>query len=848
MTTKEVEVLLKTSVATGLSTAIAEEKLNTNGKNSLAKAKSLTWLTVLARQLINPLVILLLLVSGMSLFIGEQNDAIVIGIAVALNIIFGFMQEWQTERTAQKLLEYQTKYGLVLRNKHPIRINTELIVPGDIVILTEGAQVPADVRIVEATNLQLNEAALTGESIPISKHGEKLPVSTLMADRLNMAYAGTYVSRGSGIGITVSTGNTTELGKIASMVTATEQAQTPLQQQISQFSWILGSILGGLAAILCIIGFLQGFQLHQVLTLAIALSVAALPEELLISITVILVISMRRMLKKHALVRNLLAAETLGGVAVVCADKTGTLSEGKLTLMNCIGDQSQLLTFGILNNNAILATDAAHKQSIVGDPLEAALFRAAVQAGLDPETIRTTYPRQAELPFSSDTKLMATTQLFNGHPLTIVKGAPEAIRLLCTEHQTDLWEQAEKHAQQGHRVIAMATAATAIDFKKPLPSLFKPTGLLIFHDPLRPKAQQIINEMGTAGIKVVMLTGDHQKTATTIASELGIDARAGHVITGNELTSMDDTELDKRIDATNVFARVAPYDKIRIVRAWQRQGRITAMTGDGINDAPALKAANIGVALGSGSDIAHSIAGIVLLDDNLATISAAIREGRIVFDNIRKVLTYLLADCFSQVVLLAGSLMAQLPLPLLPTQILWIHIVTDGLPNMALAAESGEPGIMREKPRQPTEPIVNTEMLTLIFLIGIITDIILFAAYALLLHYNFPIDHVRTIMFHSLAIASLTYVFAARTLRRSCLSVNPLSNPWLLAAVATSLLMQVSCSFITPLAHLMHLTELSATEWSIIFAIAPIKLILIEITKAEFRRHRWKKKAEDLQN
>ncbi|MFC1854675.1 cation-translocating P-type ATPase [Candidatus Dependentiae bacterium] len=849
-TIQELEALLETDSNGGLSVKKVQRLKEKYGENIVAREQASSAARIFFSQFANPLMGILTIAAGASVLIGEAGDALVIGIAITLNVVVGFIQEWRAETTAQKLREFHTKHSTVIRDGKTQVIDSGELVPGDLIVISSGEQVPADARIVECIDLQIEEAVLTGESLPIHKSTETLPEKTPTTGMSNMAFAGTHIVGGKGKAIVVLTGEDTELGKIASLVTTTEREMTPLQNQIKKLSWFLGFLLVSVTLLATSIGLLYGLTLHQFFSLAVALSVAAVPEGLLITMTVILTIGMRRMFKRKALVRNLLAAETLGSVSVVCADKTGTLTQGKLGLTQIVtsdesfafGDDKspsesimKALELGVLNND-VQETESG----LIGDPLEVALINAARSVGAEKEKLGAQNERIAEAPFSAETKFMATVHKGDGGNLLIIKGAVEAVLEHCLddiENGNSLKNQADNLSSQGLRIIAVASKISSGDVDvQNLPKDCRMQALFCFSDPLRSEAAQTVKTMQEAGVNVVMVTGDHPETAKAIAKNVGLKAQDENLIHGDEISQLSDQQLSERIEKTSIFARIPPHEKIRIVRAWQKHGKPTAMTGDGINDAPALKAADIGVAQGSGSDIAQSIAGIVLLDDNLATIGAAIREGRIIFDNIRKVIVYFLADGFTQIILVTGSILMGLPIPLLPTHILWINVISDGLPSMALTAEPGEEGIMREMPRHKNEPILNMEMKTLIFIIGIFTDIGLFAVYFYLLKAKFPIDHIRTIIFNANAVDSLFYVFATRTLRKSIFETNPFSNMWLIGAVAISFVVQLSLPLLPVIPEILKLVHLNAFEWLIITGLAVTKLVAIEITKMFFRR------------
>ena len=849
---EEIESLtkcLETNTKTGLSREQVEKRLKEYGPNKIKEEKATSPLTIFFRQFLSPLMYILFVAAIASIFIGHTNDAIVIGIAVAINVFIGFFQEWKAERAALSLKSYEVPHCQVLRNGEIISIETILLVPGDIVLLVAGSRVPADIRLFHAIDLAIEEAILTGESHAIQKNTRIITKDSVIGDRENMAFSGTYVISGKGEGIVVATGEKTELGKIAKLILKIKEEQTPLQKQIQRFSWFLGWLMLGITAGVLLLGVIKGFDFKEILITSIALAVAAIPEGLLIAVTVVLAIGMQRMLKRKALVRHLIAAETLGSVTVICTDKTGTLTKGHMAVDRIATpnqdtffsaskelqtDALELLKAASLNNDAHIEKETGKR---IGNSTEVALLQAAQLAEIDTNALAKSLPRIDEIPFSSDLKYMATVHNLDGKQRLIVKGAPEKLfPMISFDQETREWFKQKSHelTQSGLRVLALAQKdSESIDVHTEIHGLTI-LGLVGLQDPLRPEAAETIKELSEAGIRTVVVTGDHKDTAKKIAEGAGITIREGGCVTGVQLDVMSDDVLYDRIRSIDLFARVDPKHKIRIVDAWQKQGNCVAMIGDGVNDAPALKVADIGVALGSGSDVAHEISDMVLLDNNLSTISAAVRQGRIIFDNIRKIIVYLMADSFSEIILIAGSMLLGLPLPILATQILWINLVTDGFPDIALTMEPGEPEIMREKPRPKDEPVMNTEMKALIFIIGVVTDLGLFGLYWGLLRSGFDLPHIRTIIFTALAIDSLLYVFSVRSFRTPLFRMNPFKNKWLNLAVVGGLLVQLAAIYLPSMQRLFSTVSLGKTEWMIILALALVKITGIEITKDWF--------------
>ena len=831
---------LKTNPESGLTQKEASVRLQKYGLNKIKDEKKVSPFIIFLRQFLSPLMYILLIAAIASFIIGEVKDSIVISIAVLINVIIGFIQEWRAEKAVISLKAYEVHHCNIIRDGKQETIKAENLVPGDIVLLAAGSRIPADIRLSYAVDFTVEEAILTGESKAIKKNTQAIEKEAPLGDQSNMAFSGTYAISGKAKGIVTATGPKTELGKIALLIIETKEEATPLQLQIKRFGWFLGWLMLAIVSFVFILGLLKHFPIKSLFTTSIALAVAAIPEGLLVAVTVVLAIGMQRMLKRKALVRHLIAAETLGSVSVICTDKTGTLTKGYMAVEKVItkdsdallragskipNDVYELLQAAALNNDANLTQRT-------GNPTEVALLEAANTANIKVEQIQKDLTRIDEIPFSSDLKYMATVHKIDSAQRLIVKGAPEKIFTMCSfDEKTKKYFETKAHemTQAGLRVLALAYKdKDQIDLKTGLNNL-EILGITGLQDPLRIHAAQTVSELTNAGIRTVVVTGDHKDTATNIARGAGI--KISDVMTGVELDKISDEELYEKIDRIDLFARVDPKHKIRIVDAWQKRGESVAMIGDGVNDAPALKSADIGVALGSGSDVTHEISDMVLLNNNLSTISAAVKQGRIIFDNIRKIIVYLMADSFSEIILILGSLLMGLPLPILATQIFWINLVTDGFPDLALTMEPGEPEVMTEPPRAKDEPIMNKQMKILIFIIGIVTDLGLFGLYLGLLKTGFDIIHIRTIMFTALAIDSLLYVFSVRTMRSSIFRVNPFKNKWLNIAVIAGALVQLAAVYLPPLQKLFSTIPLGATEWGIILVLSLVKIVGIEVTK-----------------
>jgi len=844
----------KTNIRSGLTSKASHSYLKEYGPNQLPNKSRTTAFRVLINQFLSPLMLILLVAVVASIIIKELGDAIVIGIAVLINVVLGFIQEWKAEKAAEKLRTFEVDRCQVRRDGQTISIETKNLVPGDIVFLSAGNKVPADVRLVRVVDFQVQEALLTGESATSSKHTEQLEGKVPVGDRENMAFMGTFVLHGRAEGIVVKTGMSTQLGEIARLVLVSKDKPTPIQIQLKRFSWLLGLMMLFVTTAIFVVGFLRNFNFKEIISISIALAVAAVPEGLLVGVTIVLAIGMQRMLKRKALVKKLIAAETLGSVSVICTDKTGTLTKGQLSVVKIITPNSDfnigdrigdevydLLVMAVLNNNASVYMKSGSR---VGQPTEVALMESALNANIDVSQKKSIFKRIREIPFSSDLKYMATVHHGEKNERLIVKGAPEVVFDMCSVNAEDkkkFEHFANEMSEEGLRILSFAFLdKDKINIENDIKHLTF-AGLVGMQDALRETAFDTVKSLESAGIKTVVVTGDHTKTAVNIAKSAGVDVREDGVMTGMQLDETSDAQLAEKIENIDVFARVEPKDKVRIIKAWQSHDKCVAMTGDGVNDAPALKAADIGIALGSGSDLTHEIADMVLLDDNLSVVAAAVREGRIIFDNIRKVVVYLLVDSFSEVVLIGAAVLIGLPSPLSAIQILWINLVSDGFPDMALTMEPAEPGIMKQKPRHKNEPIVNKEMKVMIFLIGIITDIGLFAIYLIFRKMQFDLLHLRTIIFTALAVDSLLYVFSVRSMKSSIFRVNPFRNKWLNFAVILGFLVQLAAIYVPSLQCLFSTVSLSFLEWGIILALSLIKITCIELTKDWFLRRKSKK-------
>ncbi len=833
--------------AQGLSESEVRDRIEEHGLNELPKKVPRSGLAIFFTQFANPLMIILVLAAVISALLQEWLDTSVILFAVLLNAILGFVEEYKADKSMEKLKSFLPQRARVRRGGVERIIDSKQIVPGDVVILGTGDKIMADGRIILTQSLEVSEAALTGESAPIVKQKERINVNIGVTDRKNMLYAGTVLVAGRAEMVVTNTGVETQIGKITQLVAGVEQTKTPLQEQMSKFARWLGGAVLLITLVVFLAGIVRGFEFVEMIRVSVALAVSAIPEGLVVALTVILAIGMQRILKKRALIRRLIAAETLGSVSVICMDKTGTLTTGEMAVVearDAKGQVSDKVDAFIELADALWSTkdvfvDEADGESFAGSPTEVAIIKALWED-------RDKYELQkcqivSEIPFNSKYKYKARVCSFGERKEFYIVGAPEILleRLDATDRQMRdyrLW--LTEMIQKGLRVLLIAKQKQfgdgdiTHDHIKDLTFV----GFVGLSDPLRSSARETIEKAQDAGLLPVMITGDHPDTAFHIARDAGLVTREDQIITGVQLDELDDVTFASELENIIVYARVLPRHKLRIVNAWRTKGRSVAMVGDGVNDAPAVKGADIGIALGSGTEVAKETADMVLLDNHFATIVGAIEQGRAIFENIRKMVVYLLADSFSEIILIFGAIIFALPLPILPAQILWINLVTDGFPSVALTFEKAEKGVMKEPPRKKDEPILNKEMKVLIFVIGIITDLMLFAIYFYLLDQELDIDHIRTFIFIALGIDSLFYVFAVRKFRTSVFRSNPFENKWLVGGILVGFLFLLIPMLVPVLREWFHLTPLTLIEWLVLIAIAVFQLLLIEIVKMGFHR------------
>ena len=851
----------------GLQAAEVARRMDLHGPNELPSAARRGPIAVFAAQFTDFMVLVLLVAAVVSGLIGDLIDTIAILVIVLLNAVIGFMQSWRADRAMAALKQLATAQATVLRSSQTQEVPARELVPGDIVLLEAGNKIPADLRLIRTAQLQVDESALTGESVTVAKHTAALPgtADSALGDRLNMVFKGTTATHGRARGLVVATGRATELGKVAKLLDQ-EDRTTPLQRRLAAFGKRLAMLVIGICVVIFVAGIWRGEPALLMALTAISLAVAAIPEALPAVVSVLLALGARRMVAVHALVRRLAAVETLGSVTTICSDKTGTLTQNKMHAeLAWASDQTwvpgesppapvlrQALRAAVLCNDARHHSDAIAQVAWQGDPTETALVMAAQSGGVDKAALDAAWPRLKELPFDSERKRMTTLHHSAAGFVGYTKGAPESV-LACCDSQwspdgpqpldsVTVLHQADTLAAQGLRVLALALREHAA-----LPDMEAPNqieqhlqflGLIALIDPPRAEAAAAVRDCISAGIKPVMITGDHPATARAIALRLGIvtDTQA-EVLTGQDLGTLDDAALRSRVAQVRVYARVDPAQKIRIVEALQAQGEIVAMTGDGVNDAPALQRADIGVAMGKGgTDVAREAASMVLLDDNFATIVAAVHEGRRIYDNIRKFVRYAMTGNSGEIWTLFLAPLLFLPIPLLPIHILWVNLVTDGLPGLALAAEPAERGVMQRPPRAPNENLFANGMWQHILGIGLLIAGLCLGVQAWALATGHA--HWQTMVFTVLTLSQMAHVLAIRSETDALWQIGLASNRPLLGAVLLTFAMQMATIYVPILNPIFKTEALSLAELAICLGAAAVVGVTVEIEKAWRRKNK----------
>lgn len=877
LSVKEVLQRLEAS-ENGLSNAEAKQRIAHYGPNKLAEEEKISKLKILLHQFTSPLIYILLIAGVVTIMLKEYIDSGVIFAVVILNAIIGYIQEYKAEESVRALKKMVVPKAKVIRDGKEKEINSEELVPGDIVLLASGTKVPADLRLLHAIELKIDEAMLTGESLPVEKLTTSIKEDNLTpGDQRNMAFMGTVVVNGRAKGVVVETGANTVLGTIAKEVKEVGMVKAPLQEKIQGFAKAIGFIVLGASILLFFIGLLIGESAKDMFLTAVAAAVATIPEGLPIVVTIAMAIGVARMARQNAIIRKLPAVETLGSTTVIGSDKTGTLTKNEMTVKLIydgkhtyevegsgyepegeilhegipinVRDRKQLLQvlrIGLLcNESNVYEEEGQYK--VDGDPTEGALIVSAMKAGLKTEEEREKYQQIAIVPFESERGYMASLHRYKGKNLIFVKGAPEKVLDMCGSSVTgelkkdEILRIAGDFAKEGLRVLAFAYKEADEDLDNlthnDVRSELTFAGLQGMIDPPRPEAIEAIEGCKRAGIRVVMITGDHAVTAKTIARKLGITDEKTGVLTGKEIEEMDDSELFEKVKTVSVYARVSPQHKLRIVQQLKKQGHIVAVTGDGVNDAPALKAAHIGVAMGrSGTDVAKEAADMVLTDDNFASIFNAVKEGRIVFDNIRKVTFFLIPTGVAAILSILGTIILGVPIPYVPAQLLWINLVTNGLQDVALAFEPGEKGVINRPPRPPKEGIMSRLLIERTVLVGVLISAGVVYNFINALSAGESLEKARSVAVTTMVFFQFFQAWNSRSELQSIFKINPISNPFLFFSMIAAFFAQLAVLYVPALQWLFRTEPITAKDWLQILIVSATVVLVVEADKWLRRR------------
>ena len=890
----------------GLTEKQIKNKQEHFGLNLLPQKETDTWLDILLSQTKSAMVLVLFVAAFISLILGDIIDAAVILLAVFINIAVGFWQEIKTSHALRALQKVVVSHAKVIRDGEEKIIDTKELVLGDIVILSAGDKAPADLRLFKTIDLKINEAVLTGESEPRDKQNKVLDEKTILAERINMAFMGTNVVQGSGVGVVVETGINTNVGRIAELVAKVKTQETPLQKKLNKFAIFLTRLILIIAVLIFVLGLIFGHNFIEMFTIAVAMSVSAIPEGLAVIVTVVLAVGMQRILKQGSLVKKLLGAETLGSTNVICADKTGTLTQGKMQVVEVVTEDMKIdlkssvpeltpevaeeqlfvLRIGVLCNNAYIA----HRQGelktdhLVGNLTERALLLVGNQLGLERRELEKQSARLDEIPFDSRYKFMMTLNKFDkDHNIIYLKGAPEKVLLfsnyvyskeshyqeLTSDKRAKFVETYEEMSKRGLRVLALgykkvSSQARIISDKKmkefiedeassekfnfeeksvikqTVPDIytnFVLVGLVGIKDPVRENVKETMEITRQAGIKSIIITGDNKFTACMIAKEVGLNIDEKNILEGEDLEKISETDLKEKVENIKLYARVTPEQKLKIVNAWQDRGAVVAMTGDGINDAPALKKADIGIALGTATDVAKEASDLILLKNNFKTIVEAIRQGRIIYENIKKIILYFLSDSLCEVLVIVTALILKWPLPILASQIIWVNLIDDTFPALALTQDLASHDVMQDKLVKKDANILDRENRVLVFIISLV--IALFIILSFLFFWqgrteNFAL--ANTIVFTILAVSTLLYVFSVRDLKKPVWKTNILNNNFLIISVIFGFILQCFAIYSPFLQNIFRTVPLSIWNWLYIIFICVAVIAVIEIVKRFFKK------------
>ncbi len=863
----DVEKTFETDCRTGLSKESAQQRFLLDGANEFEKKKQKSLLSKFLEQFKSFMIFVLLIAAIISGVVGYMSgegftDAIIILVIVILNACIGTAQEVKAEKSIEALEKMSAPYSKVLREGQVETIPSREIVKGDVVVIETGDLIPADIRLTEAINLKIEEAALTGESVPETKHSEVIEGEVPLGDRENMAFSSTLVSYGRGKGIVIATGMSTEVGKIAGMIQSVPETKTPMQVRIDQLGKFLGIAALAICLVIFLVGIIEGRKVLEMFMTAVSLAAAAIPEGLPAVSTIVLAVGVQRLAKRHAIVRHLPSVETLGSTNVICSDKTGTLTQNKMTIVNLYTDhqlskvseslntdQTRLLTSSILANDAKLSRENGRWKT-TGDPTETAFLETGLRFGLNKSDMEGQQERIAEVPFDSERKMMTTVNRDGGKIYVHTKGGVDELLACCnyiqlngkvqelSEHEKDKIREANVHmAEKALRVLGVAYKEVSVVPSEVTPKTLEHdlifAGMVGMIDPPREEVKDAVVKCREAGIKPVMITGDHLITAVAIAESLDIKEKDEIAMTGSELEKMKDADLLQHIDDTSVYARVSPEHKVRIVKAFQEKGAIVAMTGDGVNDAPALKLADIGLAMGiTGTDVSKEAADVVLADDNFTTIVAAVEEGRRIYDNILKAIQFMLSTNIGEIIVIFVAIVANWPTPLLPIQILWINLVTDSLPALALSVDPADPDVMRRKPVDSKGGIMSKMFLTRILLQGAMIGGLSLAAFLIGLQTSVAVG--QTMTFAVLAFAQITHVLNVRSSLHSAFR-NMFKNKLLLGALAIVLFLMIIVLEVPQLHDIFHLAPLTQMQWIWVVVLSIAPLPIVELIKGVLR-------------
>lgn len=865
-TTEQVINKLNVNPKEGLSSEEVKKRLKEYGENKLTAKPKKTLFQTFITQLKDPMIFILLAAAVISGFMKEISDSIIILVVILINGMVGTIQEFKSEKAMEALKQLSTPKAIVKRDGDLKEIPSEEVVPGDIVILDAGRYTPADLRLIESANLKIEESALTGESVPSSKESSiNFDNSDIpLGDQKNMAFASTLATYGRGIGIVTETGMNTQIGKIAKMLDESDTEMTPLQKKLAELSKILGIAAIAICTLIFIISIFQGRDLFEMFLTAISLAVAAIPEGLPAIVSIVLAMGVQRMVKNHAIIRKLPAVETLGAVNIICSDKTGTLTQNKMTVkkfytpdsddLKAIGDMDvNNINNNLLLKNIMLCNDATYTEnSQTGDPTEVALLEVGIKFNIFKNELESSSPRVNEVPFDSDRKLMSTINKFDKRYIVYTKGATDnllkiatkiningTIQNLTEDLKTKIMSVSNTMSDDALRVLGSAYKELD-NHDIPIDDIEKDLifiGLVGMIDPPRLEVKDSISTCSNSGIKTIMITGDHKKTAFAIAKELGIADNESQTISGVDLDKLTQEELTNKIDSLRVFARVSPEHKVNIVKAFKSKGNIVSMTGDGVNDAPSLKIADIGVAMGiTGTDVSKGASDMILTDDNFSTIVAAIKEGRNIFNNIKKSIIFLLSCNLGEIITLFVAILLNWDTPLKPIHILWVNLITDTLPALSLGVDPGDENVMKNPPRNTNESLFSKGAGISLLLNGLLIGILTLIAF----RYGEKVygtegEHAQTMAFVVLSVSQLFHAFNMRHPEKSIFKVGMFNNKYLVGSVIIGILLQYLVITIPFLSNLFNLFNLSLFDWAFVILISLLTLVFNEIAKLFIR-------------